>query len=121
MTEFNSEEYNSLFHQELSEFAEEYRVFLLTKFTKSTTDKHLMVIQEFGFYVTGYHPVNGFEELTVTLAGSKFKQYFNGMSDESLSTFTARNILYGFFLFIYEKHGIGNTAFIKKLKPKRMR
>ncbi len=119
--EEDDNEFLSPFHKELEEYLSEYSNHLQTKFSKSTVGKHWSVISEFFFFSIGYKNVKGFEDFTVGIAGSKFAQYYNGHAFDKLSTFTVRNILYGFFSFVYEKYSVANKSFLQKLKPKRVR
>jgi hypothetical protein len=107
---------SELFMKEMRSYLLEYEKYLGDELAKSTVRKHTGVISFFIDELNARYGVTGFEQITLGMCGSKLVGFYNSHCRESLQLQTAKNILYRFFRFIYDKHGIANHELLQKLK-----
>lgn len=74
---------------------------------------HYLVIHQFILYLYNYHLIASVDQITVSMANSKFYAFYTRKNKERISKETMKKILTGFFLFISEKHGIRNEKLMK--------
>lgn len=103
------------FHDKMVEYLDEYQKFLLVK-QNGTGASHCDIIHQFVNYLFNYHLVSCFEQITVSMANSKFLTLYKRQNKELIEKVTMKNILNGFFTFIYGKYGIINPKLMKGLK-----
>jgi hypothetical protein len=106
------------FFIELSEYLEEYIFSIADNISNRTAHKYSAVINGMIDYVCVNHGAAGFEDLTVSMVNSKFLAWYNSHTHEGLQKITVKNILKGYFEFIYQTHGIRNSIILKSLSKK---
>ena len=106
------------FFLELEEYKNEYELYLATTVKRSTILKHAAVINGMIDYVCVDHGAAGFEDITAAMVNSKFLSWYNSHTHEGLQKVTAKNILKGYFQFIYDRHGIKSDLIMKSLDRK---
>jgi hypothetical protein len=94
----------------------QYRIYLSADAKPQTVNKHLIVINGFIEYACFEHSVSGFEEITAGMVGATFTRWLNSNDDESFQPATVKNILKGYFDFIYNTHGIRNEKLMKSFE-----
>lgn len=107
-----------LFRKEMKGYRNDYENFLKEKYSRSTANKHIYLISFLIDELDVKYTVNGFEKITLGMCGSKLVSTYNSTYSESLQLATCKNILFGFFNFIYSKYGIANQELLQKLKKK---
>lgn len=118
----NFEEKHSLlmtikrFHDNMVSFLEEYREYLLQVKFNEVGISHCSVIHEFINYLYDDHLISGFDQISVSIANSKFHTQYNRLNKDVISKQAMKNILKGFFTFLHEKHGIKNEKLIRGLE-----
>lgn len=104
------------FHDNMVNFLDEYRDYLsLLKFNEAGIS-HCSVIHEFINYLYNDHLISGFDQISVSIANSKYHTQYNRFNKDVISKQAMKNILKGFFTFLYEKHGIKNEKLIRGLE-----
>lgn len=106
------------FFIELSEYRKEYILAIADSVSWRTADKYSYVINMMIDYVCVNHGAAGFEDLTVSMINSKFLAWFNSHTGEGFQKITIKNILKGYFEFIYQTYGIRNSIILENLKKK---
>jgi hypothetical protein len=105
-----------VFQHELDEYLKEYRTYLSADLKPQTVSKHLIVINGFIEYACFEHSVSGFEEITAGMVGATFTRWLNRNDDENFQAATVKNILKGYFDFIYNTHSIRvSTPFLRQV------
>ena len=115
------------FHSRMVEYVNEYQAYLLLQKSDGTGISDYDVAHEFVNYLLNHHLVTSFEEITVGMANSGFYKCYvrqnatyyeshNIENIELLSKEEIKNILKGFFVFIYGKYGIKNEKVMKGLR-----
>lgn len=79
-----------------------------------TMVSHRDIIHEFIEYLFGQHLISDLNQITVSIANSKFlAKYKQKYQDEVISNGEVKEILKGYFTFIYGKHGIKNEKIMR--------
>lgn len=97
-------------------YLEEYQEYLLLVKPNSLAVSHCSIIHEFINYIYNYHLVSGIDQITVSMANSKFQADYKRKNHKAGDKETMRNIFKDFFVFIYEKHGIKNNKLMNDWK-----
>jgi|GEM_PF-3303872 len=96
-----------LFHKKMVAYTDEYRTHLLRDKSQTDIQDRLNVIQGFSSYLFS-HLISDLDEITVSMANSRFHSYYNRQFRESVRKQFFKSSLKAFFIFIYGKHGIKN-------------
>lgn len=103
------------FHDKMVRYLNTYQEHLLL--TKATTSiSHCYIIQEFINYLYNYHLISGIDQITVSMANSKFQSHFKKRNDEAISTELLKSVLKDFFVFLSKKYEIENEKLMKGLE-----
>ncbi len=103
------------FHNKMASYLEEYQEYLLLVKSNGTAVSHYSILYEFINYIYNYHLITDIDQITVSMANSKFQAEFKRHNKEEISKESMKNILKGFFIFIYGKYGINNEKLMKGL------
>lgn len=103
------------FHDKMVRYLNEYQEHLLLSKANGTPISHCYIIQEFINYLYNYHLISGIDQITVSMANSKFLSHFKKRNDEAISTELMKSVLKDFFFFISKKYEIKNEKLMKGL------
>ena len=101
------------FHSKMLSCLEKYQKFLILEKANGTSVSHTAIIHEFINYIYNHHLVSSIDQITVSMANSKFYADFQRRSYENISKEKMKVILRDFFVFIYGKYGIRNEKLLK--------
>jgi len=101
------------FHTKMVKYLDEYTEHNLLVKGGGDTFSHHPIIHEFLAYLFGHHLVTNIDEISVAMANSKFYAKYKFHNKHSISTSEMKNILKGYFIFIYGKYGIKNEQIMK--------
>ncbi|MGL4598048.1 MAG: hypothetical protein ACRCYO_10985 [Bacteroidia bacterium] len=109
------------FERELYEYLLDYEKYLAEeeKLKLATIRRHTSYLRFMISQGCAYHPLNGFEDITLTIIGSKMVRSYNYHCNESIQLSSAYNISLRFFTFIYKQFGIANHELLNKLNRKK--
>jgi hypothetical protein len=109
------------FERELHEYLIAYEKHLADneKLKPATVRKHTNYIHFMISQGYGYHAINGFEDFTLTIIGSKMVRSYNHHNSKALQLSTAYNMSLRFFTFIYNEFGIANQELLHKLRKQK--
>ena len=110
-------EYSKM-QKELEKYLKEYKKFLVQKYTYTTVNRHIYVIDNCIEYLVGYSKVENFEEIKLSHISSKFYNYFIGHTAENMTRKTVFNIVKKFFEFIQKSQEINSELMRKIAKAK---
>lgn len=96
------------FHNKMVEYLDEYQMYLLLVKSNENLVSHCSIIHEFINYIYNYHLVAGIEQITVSMANSKFYAFYTRKNKESITKETLKEILKDFFIFLNMKYGLNN-------------
>ena len=68
----------------------------------------MQVVGYFIDYLTFEKGISGFEQITISLKNSKFRNSFYPNTDSAIPPSASEKYINEFFLFIYDRHGIKN-------------
>jgi uncharacterized protein YjgD (DUF1641 family) len=103
------------FYNRMLMYLEEYKKYLLEQ-SNGTVTSHSDIIHEFINYLYNHHLVSGIDQITVSIANSKFFADFKRRNKKHISKDEMKNILNGFFTFLYAKYGIRNEKLMNGLE-----
>jgi hypothetical protein len=103
------------FQNKMALHLDEYQIYLLGK-SSGTAVSHCSIINEFINYLYNQHLIVDVSQITVSIANSKFLADFKRKNKEIISKETMKEILKGFFTFIYEKYGVQNDTLMRGLE-----
>jgi hypothetical protein len=66
-------------------------------------------------YVYNYHLVTDLNQITVSMANSRFRADYKRKNPEIISKETMQEIIKGYFVFLYGKYGIKNEKLMRGL------
>ena len=101
------------FHNKMVGYLDGYQMYLLLIKPNENVVSHCTIIHEFINYIYNYHLVAGIEQITVSMANSKFYAFYTRKNKESITKEIMKEILKGFFIFLDGKHGIRNEKLIR--------
>lgn len=101
------------FHNKMVEYLDGYQMYLLLVKPNENVVFHCTIIHEFINYVYNYHLVFGIDQITVSMANSKFYADFKRQNKEVVPKETMKEILKDFFIFLDGKYGIKNEKLIR--------
>lgn len=102
------------FRDKMVEYIDEYTEYLLLVKSDGTMVSHREIIHEFIEYLFGQHLISNLDQITVSIANSKFlAKYKQKYPEEVISNITIKGILKGYFTFIYGKYGIKNERIMR--------
>jgi hypothetical protein len=106
------------FHDNMVKFLGEYREYLLLIKLDRIAVSHYAVIHEFIDFIYKDHKISSFAKITVSITNTKFLSKYNRhRSDKDvISKQRMKNILSGFFIFLYGKHRIINKKLMRGLE-----
>lgn len=104
------------FHNKMVCYLEEYQEYLLLVKSNGEAVSHCSILHEFINYLYNYHLVSGIEQITVSMANSKFQTDFKRKNKEVIDKETTKLILKGYFVFVNGKYGIKNEKLMKGLE-----
>ncbi len=109
------------FERELYEYLLDYEKYLAEKekLKPATIRKHSSYIRFMISQGCAYHSLNGFEDITLTIIGSKMVRSYNYHCNESIQLSSAYAMSLRFFTFIYKQFGIANHELLHKLNRKK--
>jgi hypothetical protein len=108
----------TVFHDKMVEYLDEYEDYLLHSNLYETLSSHRVINYEFINFIYDHHLISDFGQITVPLVNSKYLAYFKRTNKLEISRDEMKNILRGFFVFLYGKHGIKNEKVMKGLTVK---
>jgi len=103
------------FHNKMVSYLGEYQKRLILIKSSDTAESHCSVIHEFINYIYNYHLVAGIDQITVSMANSKFQADYKRKNKGAIPNETMKKILKDFFTFLYEKHRIKNEKLLRGL------
>lgn len=109
------------FHDKMLRYLNAYQEhILLSKTTTylSHTLFHCHIIQEFINYLYNYHLISGVDQITVSMANSKFWSHFKKKNDEIIPKEQMKAVLKDYFVFLSEKYEIENEKLMKGFENK---
>ncbi len=95
------------------EYLYEYQEYLLLVKSDGTAISHYTIIHEFINYLYGYHLISSVDQITISMANSKFYANYTRQNNEIISKETMKEVLKGFFVFLYGKYGIKNEKVMR--------
>ena len=101
------------FHTKMVKYLYEYQEYLILDREDGTGASHVDIVHEFINYLYNHHLIVSFDQITVSMANSKFLAYFNRVNKTAMQKEEMKEILYGFFTFLYGKHGIRNEKLMR--------
>jgi hypothetical protein len=103
------------FHNKMIKSLDEYQEYLLLEKPKETVVSHCSILHEFFNYLYNFHLVSGIEQITVSMANSKFQTDFRRRNKTIVTKELMKKILNDFFVFFYCKYGINNEKLMRGL------
>jgi hypothetical protein len=103
------------FHNKMVAYLCEYQEYLLLVKSNTTAISHYAILHKFISYLYNYHLVSSFDQITVSMSGSKFLTDYQKRNKEVIDKDTMKKIIKGYFVFIYGKYGIKNEKLMKGL------
>lgn len=103
------------FHNKMVKYHDEYLEYLILK-SDAQAVSYSDIIHAFINYLFNYHLVSSFDQITVAMVNSGFRNHYNNTYKENISKQTLKKILKGFFVFIYGKYGIKNLKVMRGLE-----
>lgn len=103
------------FHDKMVAYLYEYQEYLLLVKSNGTAISHYTILHEFINYLYGYHLISNLDQITVSMANSKFRADYKRRNPEVIDKETMQKIIKGFFIFLYGKYGIKNEKLMKGL------
>ena len=104
------------FHDKMVRYLDEYHEYLLLVKSNGTAVSHYTIIHELINYLYNYHLISTLDQITVSMASSKFQADYKRRNKEMIDKETMKKIISDFFVFLYGKHGIKNEKLLKGLK-----
>ena|ERR1035437_7497570 len=105
-----------VFHDKMVKCLDEYQDYLLLVKSNGTAVSHCSIIHEFINYLHNHHLISSIDQISVSIANSKFYAFFSRKNKEYISKETLKKILNDFFVFIFGKHGIKNEKLMRGFK-----
>lgn len=96
------------FHSKMLSYLEKYQKFLILEKAKGSSVSHTAIIHQFINYIYNHHLISSIDQITVSIANSKFYNDFQRKNNEEISKEEMKVILSNFFFFIAGKYGIHN-------------
>jgi hypothetical protein len=103
------------FREYLENLRSEFEKYLLEKYTKRTSRKHIFIIQTFIEFLCDYTDVDNLEEVTKGMANSKFRQWYHRKIYDSSSDNDIRVAVRKFFQFLESEKNIKNEKALSGL------
>ena len=103
------------FHNKMVCYLKEYQEYLLLVKPNSLAVSHCSILHEFINYLYNYHLVSGIEQITVSMANSKFQADYKRKNQMAIEKETMKKILKHYFVFLYGKYGIKNEKLMRGL------
>lgn len=104
------------FHDKMVIHLNEYRDNLILIKSNEKVISNCAIVNEFINYLHDQHLISDYEQITVSIANSKFHNHYEKRSKKVISKQTIKYILHEFFIFVYEKYGIKNDKLMNGLK-----
>lgn len=106
------------FHDKMVAYLYEYQEYLLLVKSNGTAVSHYTILHEFVNYIYNYHLVSSLDQITVSMACSKFQADYKRRNKETIDKDVMRKIVKGYFVFLYGKYGMKNEKLMKGLEKK---
>lgn len=105
-----------VFHHKMVVYLEEYQEYLLLVKSNGTAISHCSIIHEFLNYLYNYHLISCVDQITVSMANSKFHADFKRRNKEVISKEKMKQILQGYFIFLNGKYKVKNEKLMRGLE-----
>lgn len=103
------------FHDKMVKCLDEYQDYLLLIKSNGIAVSHCSIIHEFINYLYNQHLISSIDQVSVSIANSKFYAFFSRKNKGRISKETLKKILNDFFVFVFGKYGIKNEKLMKGL------
>lgn len=107
------------FHYKMVCYLAEYQKYLLLVKYSEDDLSQCSIVHEFINYLYNYHLVSGFDQITVSMANSKFRADYKRQNKELITEEIMKKILKNFFVFLNYKYGIKNEKLMRGLEKER--
>ena len=101
------------FHAKMVNYLDEYQQYLLFIKSDCTAAAHVDIVHRFINYLYNHYLISSVYQITVSIANSKFLADYNRKNKAQVPKEMMKDILNGFFVFVYGKHGIKNEKLMK--------
>jgi len=103
------------FGEELTVYLNEFTEELTKQYTRTTVRRYEDVIDYMVEHLIGYHSPTDFDQITLGMVSSKFRQDYYSNTDSSNSVSFVKSAVKKYFQFIYDVYGIRNEKLLMKL------
>jgi hypothetical protein len=103
------------FHERMVGYLDEYSEYLLLVKSDGTLVSHCSIILHFIDYLHNYHSITELDQITASMANSRFYAKYKTLDEGFIHRNELKEILRGFFTFIYGKYGIKNENLMAAL------
>lgn len=108
------------FHTKMVRYLADYQEHLLLVKSDGTAISHISIVHEFLNFLYNHHLVGGIEQITVSMANSKFYADFRRQNKEVIGKEEMKEVLRGYFVFVEWKYGIKNGKLMRGLAREKI-
>lgn len=103
------------FHSKMLRHLDEYQEHLGIVKSKETAITHYSIVHEFLDFLNNKNLVGAIDQITVSMANSKFMAEYRRQNKEVISKEEMKEVLKGYFVFIDGKYGLRNEILMNGL------
>lgn len=104
------------FHTKMVRYLDDYQKHLLLVKSNGSAISHSSIVHEFLNFLYNHHLVGAIDQITVSMANSKFLAEYKRRNKEIISKEEMKEVLKGYFVFIDGKYGLRNEVVMRGLE-----